>query len=65
MTRCTWDAELNAALEEDAAKLEAMGLDPGPTLEDLELDECPREGGCEYCWEFGCPRAALEQGGQS
>lgn len=34
MTHST-DLEMNAALEADAAKLEAMGQDPGPTIEDL------------------------------
>lgn len=42
MTETRWsgesafDREMNAALAEDAAKLEAMGQDPGPTLEDLD-----------------------------
>lgn len=38
MTRHT-DPEMNRALEEDAAKIEAMGGDPGPTFEELFGDE--------------------------
>ena len=34
------DPEMNAALEEDAAKIAALGGDPGPTFEDLGLAFC-------------------------
>jgi hypothetical protein len=41
------DTTMNAALEADAAYLEAMGQDPGPTLEDLEIERPPRI--CDAC----------------
>jgi hypothetical protein len=34
--RAVPDPDLNAALQEDAEKLEALGHDPGPTLDDIE-----------------------------
>lgn len=36
MSRST-DPEMNAAMEADAAKLEAVGEDPGPELEDFDF----------------------------
>ena len=36
MTHST-DPELNAALEADAAKLEAQGQNPGPEVEDFDF----------------------------
>lgn len=38
MTRHTTDSEMDRALAEDAAKLEEMGQDPGPTVEDIYED---------------------------
>lgn len=35
------DAEMDAALSEDAAKLAALGADPGPTLAELEEPQAP------------------------
>jgi hypothetical protein len=42
---CSYDEELNRTLQEDAEKLIAMGQDPGPSLEDLQLEvvEAARE----------------------
>ncbi|WGM47696.1 hypothetical protein KOAAANKH_02578 [Brevundimonas sp. NIBR10] len=36
VARHSTDPVMDAALREDAAMLEAMGQDPGPTLDDLE-----------------------------
>jgi hypothetical protein len=38
MTKHSTDREMDAALEADAAYLEAMGQDPGPTLQDIFID---------------------------
>lgn len=46
----TFDEEMNAALIADAAKIEALGGDPGPTFEDGSR------------WQICCP-ACSEAGG--
>lgn len=52
------DDALNEALNADAAKLEAMGADPGPTLDDIDFYDddsvcwnCAGEGVVANCFE--------------
>lgn len=44
MTRST-DPELDAALEQDGANLEAAGQDAGPQLEDFDFDDGDQDDG--------------------
>lgn len=76
MTRST-DPELNAALQADAAKLEAMDQNPGPELEDFDFgddDGLDEDGNipfeCSAYWISGsrqkkgywhCPLAGSEE----
>ena len=50
------DPELSAALDSDAAKLEAMGQDAGPEVEDFDFDDGPDIGcpSCDNGWRHGC-----------
>lgn len=54
MTRCTWDAEMDAALQADAEKLRSMGADPGPELEGFVFEELePEWVSCMACSGLG------------
>lgn len=48
MSERSTDPEMNRALFEDAAKLEALGQHPGPTLDDFDDDD-----GGDECWDCG------------
>src|SRR5574338_41969 len=53
------DPEMDAALRADAAYLEAMGADPGITLD--EVPASPRADDCPECGP-GCPGWTIQEG---